>query len=672
MISYEVQLIEQINSAQRILKALPLNLGGIAGASGGAGGPPGGFIGVLPQRKVAYDTTEAETLDTPLSGYSLLDNLNHIRYRIREVELGVISGFVENFLDLEDTPDTYVTYSGMAVIVNSSETGLEFVPFPSGGGGAGIPGGNDTNVQFNNAGAFEGTDFFKWDNANTGLYIGTPGTLPLDNGLIDLVSEGTDFDAKYQLWKFGDGATPAIVGIRSKGSYVSPSGLVPNDEIFGFWARGFNGTDWTDAQGSFQFVADETWSGSGTGVRAEMYITPRESTTLTLVQDWQSDFINMYRPINMFDHLISNVTDPIDPQDAVTKTYVDTLTDTLETSIEALREKLTAARTYYVGFDVGTVTMTIASPAVVTKTAHGLENDDPVIFRTTGALPTGIVAGTTYFVKNKTANTFEISATVGGASINTSGTQSGTHSAQTGNNDNDGLSTGRAGAFLTIQTAIDVVATLDSSIYDITIQLADGFYTAGGVLKNVVGAGSILIQGNSGTPANVLIVVTGGNVFTSSAVTTRYVLKDFEFGTITSGSCIVADKGSVVDFSNLRFRAAAADHIRCSFFAVVTAIGNYAVVGGAVRHMVAFVLGLIVTASRTITYSNSPAFSTANFVCQDLSECYVFNMTFTNGATVTGKRYDMSTNAVINTNGGGANYIPGNAVGTSATGAQYI
>jgi hypothetical protein len=323
MISYEVQLIEQINSAQRILKALPLNLGGIAGASGGAGGPPGGFIGVLPQRKVAYDTTEAETLDTPLSGYSLLDNLNHIRYRIRQVELGVISGFVENFLDLEDTPDTYVTYSGMAVIVNASETGLEFVPFPSGGGGAGIPGGNDTNVQFNNAGAFEGTDFFKWDNTNTGLYIGTPGTLPLDNGLIDLVSEGTDFDAKYQLWKFGEGGTPTIVGIRARGSYVSPSGLVPNDEIFGFWARGFNGADWTDPQGSFQFVADETWSGSGTGVRAEMYITPRQSTTLSLVQDWQSDFINMYKPINMFDHLISNVTDPIDPQDVMTKNYAD-------------------------------------------------------------------------------------------------------------------------------------------------------------------------------------------------------------------------------------------------------------------------------------------------------------------------------------------------------------
>lgn len=74
-----------------------------------------------------------------------------------------------------------------------------------------------------------------------------------------------------------------------------------------------------------------------------------------------------------------------------------------------------------------TITVTIASPGVVTWTAHGLENGDPVVFTTTGALPTGISAGTTYYVKSKTADTFRIAATVGGTDINTSGSQSGTH-----------------------------------------------------------------------------------------------------------------------------------------------------------------------------------------------------------------------------------------------------
>lgn len=76
---------------------------------------------------------------------------------------------------------------------------------------------------------------------------------------------------------------------------------------------------------------------------------------------------------------------------------------------------------------LGTCTITIASPGVVTYNAHGLNNGDRVVFRTTGALPTGLTAGTTYFVVNRTTNTFEVSATRGGASINTSGSQSGTH-----------------------------------------------------------------------------------------------------------------------------------------------------------------------------------------------------------------------------------------------------
>jgi len=75
------------------------------------------------------------------------------------------------------------------------------------------------------------------------------------------------------------------------------------------------------------------------------------------------------------------------------------------------------------------VTISIAVPAVVSLTAHGLNNNDQVAFTTTGALPTGISVGTVYFVRNATANTYEISATSGGGAITTTGTQSGVHSA---------------------------------------------------------------------------------------------------------------------------------------------------------------------------------------------------------------------------------------------------
>jgi microcystin-dependent protein len=75
----------------------------------------------------------------------------------------------------------------------------------------------------------------------------------------------------------------------------------------------------------------------------------------------------------------------------------------------------------------GTGTVTIASPGVWTLNGHGFVNGDVIYFSTTGALPTGISADTRYFVVAATTNTFQISSTSGGAAINTSGTQSGTH-----------------------------------------------------------------------------------------------------------------------------------------------------------------------------------------------------------------------------------------------------
>lgn len=78
-----------------------------------------------------------------------------------------------------------------------------------------------------------------------------------------------------------------------------------------------------------------------------------------------------------------------------------------------------------------TVTITVATPGVISWNAHGLAAGTPVKFSTTGALPTGLNSGTTYYVLNPTANDFQVAATPGGAAIDTSGTQSGTHTATT-------------------------------------------------------------------------------------------------------------------------------------------------------------------------------------------------------------------------------------------------
>jgi len=69
------------------------------------------------------------------------------------------------------------------------------------------------------------------------------------------------------------------------------------------------------------------------------------------------------------------------------------------------------------------VTVSVGTPAVVTwQNGHGLEAGSPVIFTPTGGtLPTGLVAGTVYYVLSAglTPTTFNVSATPGGSAVAT-------------------------------------------------------------------------------------------------------------------------------------------------------------------------------------------------------------------------------------------------------------
>lgn len=90
----------------------------------------------------------------------------------------------------------------------------------------------------------------------------------------------------------------------------------------------------------------------------------------------------------------------------------------------------TGAMYYYYadrGLTSTTASVTIATPAQVTATDHYTEGA-PIVFETSGALPTGITTGTTYYVRNYVSGVFNVSATPSGTLINTSGSQSGTQS----------------------------------------------------------------------------------------------------------------------------------------------------------------------------------------------------------------------------------------------------
>lgn len=98
--------------------------------------------------------------------------------------------------------------------------------------------------------------------------------------------------------------------------------------------------------------------------------------------------------------------------------------------------------TFFVGYDLvdyyfnkrlatpptATFTVTIASPAVFTKVAHGFSVGTILTFTTTGALPTGLSPATNYFIVSvPTVDTFTVSTTYNGSPVTTSGSQSGVH-----------------------------------------------------------------------------------------------------------------------------------------------------------------------------------------------------------------------------------------------------
>jgi len=79
-----------------------------------------------------------------------------------------------------------------------------------------------------------------------------------------------------------------------------------------------------------------------------------------------------------------------------------------------------------IGVTPSTFTVTIAVPGVITTTVS-LANGTAITLNTTGALPTGLLVGTIYYVVNSTGTSFSLATTAGGTAITTTGTQSGDH-----------------------------------------------------------------------------------------------------------------------------------------------------------------------------------------------------------------------------------------------------
>ena len=235
---------------------------------------------------------------------------------------------------------------------------------------------------------------------------------------------------------------------------------------------------------------------------------------------------------------------------------------------------------------------------------------------------------------------------------------------------NDGFANTAGSAWATIQHAINVVAgSVDTGGHDVTIQVGDGTYVTANVLTSVVGGGHLVISGNATTPANVVVAPAAGDCFFADASAGHFVIQNLKMISATGNGVTVAR--ATISISNVDFGTCGVAHIFAGYAGLVSVHANYAVSGGALIHWAAEHNGVISADGYTVTFSNAPNFSIVTAFATNGGVMTISSMTFTNGGTVTGTRYLAQVNGVIATAGGGANYIPGNVAGSTASGGQY-
>ena len=247
-----------------------------------------------------------------------------------------------------------------------------------------------------------------------------------------------------------------------------------------------------------------------------------------------------------------------------------------------------------------------------------------------------------------------------------------------GNDSNNGLANTSGGAFLTVQKAVDVVATLDTSIYDVIVQLTGSFNVSSSiVLKDPPGGGVCYIRGNTTNPENVVINESGNTKLIEGLIASNFTSKWIVEGvTFSNGSVQIFGQGGRLRIGKNRF-------IGNSNFAInIQASGTGYLVDDVPLITGTFTNAVFIADRNAFFLSQKPSGSTLTITNQNLTFGYycwaasgsvsTWRTTVFSNSSVTGTRYNATSNGVINTAGQPSSYFPGNTDGTVSTGGQYL
>jgi hypothetical protein len=232
-----------------------------------------------------------------------------------------------------------------------------------------------------------------------------------------------------------------------------------------------------------------------------------------------------------------------------------------------------------------------------------------------------------------------------------------------GNDLNKGLANTAAGAFATVQKAIDTVAAVDLASFTVTIQVADGTYTGQIVPKSYIGAGPVTIRGNPATPANVVFSHTT-HVIDMGGVVGKYVFNGLKVQN-TGGIGFFLHAGSHMDFANVTFGAIAGQALYLSEGSSAMQTGPITI-SASVSTWAWVEMGASLTmVLQTINLVGTPNFASQFIAATRTGVVVCTSNTYT--GTATGKQYSVDTNGVLVKAG---DVLPGSIAGTTASGGQ--
>jgi hypothetical protein len=245
-----------------------------------------------------------------------------------------------------------------------------------------------------------------------------------------------------------------------------------------------------------------------------------------------------------------------------------------------------------------------------------------------------------------------------------------------GNDLNDGSINDAAHAFLHIQAAIDFVSrSFLIAGRTVTIQLGNpGTYTGQVVFQNI--PGQIVLRGDPNGRTNYIVSNTGSGVcyVLGSGISVTVDGLTFYQGSANINSCTVGN-GANVTFRNVRFSGVAGvtgNDVYTNNNGSVTMSGNIDFFRN-VNACMTYWTGSNLTIGEwtTVITMNSITFTQAFIFCTTNSSAEINQGYCSFSGSAFGPRYLAILNSVVNTRGGAATYLPGNAAGSVDASSVY-